>query len=85
VRCFISRCRRMIDAIIVLPSRHVPPPLPHNGGGWWYLKRKSDGAILLKRNGDYRQFDSDSAARSYAKSNVAEAVHVRFMPKMRAH
>lgn len=77
----------MIAVTLFYPRklRHVPPPLPPDGGGFFYLKRVRDGAILLKRDRTYRQFDSEGQARDYAAAFVREPVAVRFMPKLRTH
>lgn len=51
---------------------------------FYYLKRERDGAVLLKRDRAYWQFDSEAEARDYAAA-VGEPVIVRFMPLLRPH
>ena len=63
----------------------ICPPLRAGGGGFWYIKRRRDGAVLMRTAWDYAEFSTETEARRYAARYVVGGVVVRWMPKLKTH
>lgn len=57
------------------------PICPPTIGGFWYIKRQ-DGAILMRNEDEYMQFDSKQEAGLFAETLDMKDLEVRWMPRM---